>query len=106
VVEVAGRPGLHPAGARPAAEGLERYHSGTMRGILDGRPVRLRSRRGTITARARVTAGIAAGTVFAPFHFAETAANLLTHAEYKVCAVAIEPADADSGTGSAGVPAS
>jgi predicted molibdopterin-dependent oxidoreductase YjgC len=118
---------------------LEHYHGGTMtrrvpglhwlvpetivelhpadagrRGIVDGQPVRLRSRRGTITARARVTAGIVKGTVFAPFHFAEAAANLLTHAaldpvakipEYKVCAVAIEPADAHPDTGSAGLSA-
>jgi predicted molibdopterin-dependent oxidoreductase YjgC len=62
--------------------------------------VRLRTRRGTITARARVTDGIAPGSVFMPFHFAEAAANVLTHAaldpvakipEYKVCAVAVEP---------------
>jgi hypothetical protein len=58
---------IHPADARA-------------RGILDGGPVRLRSRRGTIVVRARVTTGIAAGTVFVPFHFAEAAANLLTHA--------------------------
>ncbi|MBI4271390.1 MAG: formate dehydrogenase subunit alpha, partial [Candidatus Rokubacteria bacterium] len=69
-------------------------------GVADGVRVRLRSRRGALTARARVTGGIAPGTVFIPFHFAEAAANLLTHAaldpvakipEYKVCAVAVEP---------------
>ena len=68
-------------------------------GIEDGAQVRLRSRRGALTARAHLTAGITPGTVFMPFHFAEAAANLLTHAaldpvakipEYKVCAVAIE----------------
>ena len=104
---------------------LEHYHSGTMTrrvaaldwlvpagsveihpadagrlAIADGMAVRLRTRRGAITARARVTDGIAPGSVFMPFHFAEAAANVLTHAaldpvakipEYKVCAVAVEP---------------
>jgi formate dehydrogenase alpha subunit len=103
---------------------LEHYHSGTMtrrvaglhwlvpeavvemhprdarpRGVADGARVRLRSRRGSITARARVTEGITPGSVFVPFHFVEAAANLLTHAaldpvakipEYKVCAVAVD----------------
>ena len=78
---------LHPAGAARA-------------GVADGGRVRLRSRRGAVTAVARVTGGIAPGTVFIPFHFTEAAANLLTHAaldpvakipEYKVCAVAVEP---------------
>jgi predicted molibdopterin-dependent oxidoreductase YjgC len=44
---------------------------------------------------------IVPGTVFIPFHFVEAAANVLTDAaldpiakipEYKVCAVALEPA--------------
>ncbi|OGL22771.1 MAG: hypothetical protein A3G97_00635 [Candidatus Rokubacteria bacterium RIFCSPLOWO2_12_FULL_69_21] len=67
--------------------------------------MRLRSRRGAVPARARLTGGITPGTVFMPFHFAEAAANLLTHAaldpvakipEYKVCAVAVEPAEVTS----------
>jgi formate dehydrogenase alpha subunit len=104
---------------------LEHYHSGTMTRrvpaldwlapearvevhpadaarlrVEDGERVRLRSRRGVITARATVTSGITEGTVFMPFHFTEAAANELTHAaldpvakipEYKVCAVAMEP---------------
>ena len=79
---------LHPADAMRA-------------GVTDGAGVRLRSRRGAVTARARLTGGITPGTVFMPFHFAEAAANLLTHAaldpvakipEYKACAVAVEPA--------------
>ena len=58
---------------------------------------------------------IAPGTVFVPFHFAEAAANVLTHAaldpvakipEYKVCAVAAEsvsaPAAGPSGRGGRG----
>jgi formate dehydrogenase alpha subunit len=104
---------------------LEHYHSGTMTrrvagldwlipeaileihpldaqrlSVADGGRVRLRSRRGAITARARLTEGIVPGTVFMPFHFAEAAANVLTHAaldpvakipEYKVCAVTLDP---------------
>ena len=103
---------------------LEHYHSGTMtrrvlglnwlvpgaalemhpgdaeeRAIADGDHVRLRSRRGSLTAVVRLSSGIAPGTVFMPFHFAEAAANVLTHAaldpvakipEYKVCAVTVE----------------
>ena len=73
------------------------------RRVGDGTRVRLRSRRGVVTARARLTGGIAPGSVFLPFHFAEAAANLLTVGaldpvakipEYKVCAVAVEPAEA------------
>ena len=71
-------------------------------GVADGARVRLRSRRGAVTARARLTPGISEGTVFMPFHFVEAAANELTHAaldpvakipEYKVCAVALEAGD-------------
>ena len=70
-------------------------------GVAAGGVVRLRSRCGAVVARCRVTAGITPGTVFMPFHFAEAAANDLTHAaldpvakipEYKVCAVAVEAA--------------
>ncbi len=103
---------------------LEHYHSGTMTrrvaaldwlapeavveihpddasrfAISEGARIRVRSRRGEIVARARVTEGITRGTLFIPFHFAEAAANTLTHTavdpvakipEYKVCAVALE----------------
>jgi formate dehydrogenase major subunit len=68
---------------------------------LDGsRRVRVASRRGEIELVARVTPRIRPGVVFVPFHFAEAAANALTHAaldpiakipEYKVCAVRVEP---------------
>jgi formate dehydrogenase alpha subunit len=70
-------------------------------GIGDGNRVRIRSRRGQIEAVARVTDKAVEGTVFVPFHFAEAAANLLTHSHldpiskipgYKVCAVRVEPA--------------
>jgi formate dehydrogenase alpha subunit len=68
-------------------------------GIGDGEPVRLRTRRGEIVARAQVSPKAVAGTIFLPFHFFEASANKLTIAaldpvakipEYKVCAVHIE----------------
>ncbi len=70
-------------------------------GIDDGSYVNIVSRRGKISAKASVSGKGVAGTVFIPFHFAESAANVLTNAaldpvakipEYKVCAVRIEKA--------------
>ena len=69
-------------------------------GLDGGRRVRVTSRRGQIELDVRVTPRIRPGVVFIPFHFAEAAANALTHAaldpvakipEYKVCAVRVEP---------------
>ena len=69
-------------------------------GLNGGSYVRVTSRRGEIELGVRVTPHIKAGVVFIPFHFAEAAANALTHAaldptakipEYKVCAVRVEP---------------
>ena len=60
--------------------------------------VRVASRRGEITLRARVTDGIIVGVVFIPFHFAESPANVLTNnavdaeskiPEFKACAVRV-----------------
>ncbi len=68
-------------------------------GIADGQQVRLRTRRGKITAKAQISGKAVPGTIFLPFHFAEASANKLTNAaldpvskipEYKVCAVQIE----------------
>jgi formate dehydrogenase major subunit/formate dehydrogenase alpha subunit len=70
-------------------------------GIAEGDAVRVRSRRGEITARATISPKAVAGTVFLPFHFAEAAANKLTNAaldpvckipEFKVCAVQVKKA--------------
>ncbi len=70
-------------------------------GVKTGDTVKVRSRRGEITVKVRVTARSPKGTVFIPFHFAEAAANELTNdvldprakiPEYKVCAVAVEKA--------------
>jgi len=68
-------------------------------GIGKSERVRILSRRGEIEVRAWVTKRVPPGVVFIPFHFAEAAANALTHAaldpmakipEYKVCAVRVE----------------
>ena len=65
-------------------------------GICEGEQVELSTRRGSVRARAIVTARSPKGTVFMSFHFREAAANVLTNdaldpiakiPEYKVCAV-------------------
>jgi assimilatory nitrate reductase catalytic subunit len=75
-------------------------------GIEDGGAVRVASRRGAATVRARLTEAIRHDTVFIPFHWAgEGRANLLTNPaldpvsrmpEFKVCAVRLEPADREA----------
>jgi len=68
-------------------------------GIADEEMVKVISRRGKVTARAKVTGVSPAGVVFMTFHFAESPANILTNPaidpvskipEYKVCAVRVE----------------
>lgn len=67
--------------------------------VHDGDRVRVSSRRGEVVAAAKRTQRSPIGTVFMTFHFAEAAANLLTHdivdpqakiPEYKVSAVKVE----------------
>ena len=91
-------------------EGLEKLHGQELLeihpqdaarlGIASGQPVRVISRRGGVTARARITEACGPGTVSLTFHFAETPTNVVTHAaldpvakipETKVCAVRVEP---------------
>jgi formate dehydrogenase major subunit len=83
----------------PAAEVEIHPEDGERLGLVDGETVQIRSRRGAIRARARLTTRSPQGTVFITFHFAEAAANLLTIdavdpvakiPEYKVAAVAVE----------------
>ncbi len=71
------------------------------KGIADRSMVKITSRRGEITTLARITRRSPEGMVFIPFHFGEAAVNLLTNdaldpiariPEFKVCAVAVEPA--------------
>ena len=68
-------------------------------GIADDEVVRVVSRRGQIEIKAHLTSRVGRGVVFIPFHFAESAANVLTNAaldpvakipEFKVCAVRVE----------------
>ena len=68
-------------------------------GIADGEAVRVASRRGAVTVRARVTPEVPEGLVWMAFHFREGNANWLTHAafdpvtltaEYKACAVRLD----------------
>jgi predicted molibdopterin-dependent oxidoreductase YjgC len=69
--------------------------------IKDGNKVRVISRRGELTAKAKVTERSPQNVVYMTFHFAESAVNLLTNTavdpvakipEFKVCAVRIEKA--------------
>jgi formate dehydrogenase alpha subunit len=68
-------------------------------GIRDGDHVRVVTRRGQVTACARVANKVREGALWMPFHFGESSANLLTNdafdnvtgtAEYKACAARIE----------------
>lgn len=68
-------------------------------GINDRDTVRVSSRRGNITIKARVTDRVNPGTVFTSFHFTENPVNVVTNSvrdpiakipELKVCAVRIE----------------
>ena len=68
-------------------------------GISNGETVRIISRRGDITAQARVSRKVSEGETWMPFHFPDSPVNVLTNAalddfaripEYKVCAVRVE----------------
>ena len=68
-------------------------------GIKSDELVKVRSRRGEVEVRARVTAEVPPGMVWMSFHFREGSANWLTNAvydpatltaEYKACAVTVE----------------
>ncbi len=67
--------------------------------VVNGEMVKVSSRRGTIRAKTKITDVSPAGVVYMNFHFAESAANILTNAavdpvskipEFKVCAVKVE----------------
>jgi len=66
-------------------------------GLVDGEPVRVATRRGTLVVPARISAQIRRDTVFVPFHW--VGANLLTNdaldpsskmPEFKACAASLE----------------
>lgn len=67
-------------------------------GVADGELVSVRSRRGELTVKAKVTKQVAPGIVFMSFHWREVPTNVLTlneydpisgTAEFKACAVAV-----------------
>ncbi|VVS93675.1 molybdopterin oxidoreductase [Desulfoluna spongiiphila] len=68
-------------------------------GIRQAEPVRVSSKRGAVTVKARITHEIPEGMIWMAFHFREGNANWLTNpaydpetltAEYKACAVQVE----------------
>ncbi len=68
-------------------------------GFANGEKIRVTSRRGSITATARVGRKVSEGETWMPFHFPDSPANVLTNAalddfaripEFKVCAVRME----------------
>ena len=68
-------------------------------GISNGERIKVSSRRGEITATARVGRKVSEGETWMPFHFEDSPVNVLTNAaldeyaripEYKVCAVKLE----------------
>lgn len=79
-------------------------------GIGEGDIIRVSSRRGSVLTRACLTERVPAGVVFMTFHFAESAANMLTAAvldpvakiaEFKVSAVKVEKVASAAATASA-----
>jgi formate dehydrogenase major subunit len=69
-------------------------------GLAPGQLIRVSTRRGQVTLRARADRDVAEGMVFIPFCFSEAAANLLTNPqldpvgkipEFKFCAARVEP---------------
>jgi formate dehydrogenase alpha subunit len=71
-------------------------------GIASGEKIKILSRRGEIEIKADLSERMERDTIFIPFHFVESAANILTNPaidpiakipEYKVCAVRIEKMD-------------
>ncbi len=85
-----------------AAEAFVQIHPSMARtyGISQGSQVRLTTRRGAVSVRAQLNAGLRMDTLFMPFHFpGDGRANLLTNPaldpvsrmpEFKVCAVRLE----------------
>jgi formate dehydrogenase major subunit len=80
-------------------------HDAEDRGVKDGDWVRLASRSGETTLRAKVTDRMALGVVYTTFHHPETQANVITTdysdwatncPEYKVTAVQVSPSNGPS----------
>ncbi|GAB1513067.1 formate dehydrogenase subunit alpha [Actinophytocola sp. KF-1] len=88
----------------PIAEVYMHPKDAADRGLAHGELVRVRSRRGVIELRVRISHREQLGNCFIPFHFREAAANLLTIdeidpygkiPEFKFCAVQVEALGAD-----------
>ncbi len=88
----------------PVAEVYMHPKDAADRGLAHGELVRVRSRRGVIELRVRISHREQIGNCFIPFHFREAAANLLTIdeidpygkiPEFKFCAVQVEALGAD-----------
>jgi formate dehydrogenase major subunit len=80
-------------------------HDAEVRGVRDGQFVRLASRSGDTTLRAKVTDRVSTGVVYTTFHHPETQANVITTdfsdwatncPEYKVTAVQVSPSNGPS----------
>jgi len=90
---------------RSAPEAFVQIHPSMAQtyGVSEGCQVRLTTRRGTVSVRAQLNAGLRMDTLFMPFHFSGAGrANLLTNPaldpisrmpEFKVCAVRLEKED-------------
>ncbi|HUS97251.1 MAG TPA: molybdopterin dinucleotide binding domain-containing protein, partial [Hyphomicrobiaceae bacterium] len=83
-----------------AIAGLNRHDMARL-GLRAGDYVKVETRRGQVTLKARQDRDVPEGMVFIPFCFAEAAANILTNPqldpmgkipEFKFCAARIEPA--------------
>jgi predicted molibdopterin-dependent oxidoreductase YjgC len=70
--------------------------------LSPGQMATVESRRGSVNARVMITDRVRKGTLFMPFHFMESRANILTNPafdpiakipEYKVCAVRVSKTD-------------
>ncbi|MFI7673808.1 formate dehydrogenase subunit alpha [Actinophytocola sp. NPDC049390] len=88
----------------PIAEVYMHPKDAADRGLAHGELVRVRSRRGVIELRVRISHREQIGNCFIPFHFREAAANLLTIdeidpygkiPEFKFCAIQVEALGAD-----------
>ncbi len=88
-------------------EGLIEMHpeDAARLGVANGELVEVSSRRGQVNVKTNVTEKIPAGIVFMTFHFAESAANLLTNSaydpvakipEFKACAVKVSKLPVES----------
>jgi formate dehydrogenase major subunit len=80
-------------------------HDAEQRGIRDGDWVRLASRSGETSLRAKITDRVAPGVVYTTFHHPDTQANVITTdysdwatncPEYKVTAVQVSPSNGPS----------